>query len=254
MTSKFNPQEIEYELMYENEENHWWYSGLRSLLMFWVNELNPKNVLDAGCGTGINMTAIKNSGTPVTGIDISTLAVKYSKKRGHVQVYRGSISSLPFKNSEFDLIYCMDVLGTLNESDSIKAMTEFNRCLKKSGHLIINAAALQWLYSVHDKAWDIKRRYSKDELKKLLESASFQPLKISYRVSLLFVPVLLVKLADRFLRSARINPDDKFSGNLDHVNPLLNWILSKIMSFENRLLLYMDFPFGSSIFSVSIKK
>jgi ubiquinone/menaquinone biosynthesis C-methylase UbiE len=246
---QFEPQLKEYDLMFENEENHWWYKGLRQILLSYVIDLGgikPKAVLDAGCGTGINMAKLRELGTNVTGMDIHTHAIEYCKARGMTDVTQGSITAIPFGNETFDCVYSSDVIGCLSAADAATAVKEFARCLKPSGRLVLNAAALPWLFSTHDVAWDIKKRYTANELRTLLEKNGFRISKITYRVFLLFPPVVIKKMMDKIFGF-------RATGDLEKVSPAINSVLTAIMTFENFLLKYVNLPIGSSVFAVAQK-
>ena len=71
--------------MYQVEDKHFWYQGMRKITKTLFDKYLPKNkrlkILDAGCGTGRNILFLKNYGQ-VYGLDISPEAIKYCKKRG----------------------------------------------------------------------------------------------------------------------------------------------------------------------------
>src|SRR3989344_2244801 len=104
----------EYKTMYEVEDAHFWYKGMREIAKTLLDKHLPKNkqlnILDAGCGTGRNIIFLKNYGK-VSGFDISPYAIKYCKRRKLVNIKFGSIDKIPYKNNCFDVVTCFDVLG-----------------------------------------------------------------------------------------------------------------------------------------------
>jgi ubiquinone/menaquinone biosynthesis C-methylase UbiE len=250
MVSKNKMQNQEYEAMFNVEESHWWYKGLRGILFPWVTKFKPKKILDAGCGTGINMLYLQNKGYDISGLDPSDLAIEFCKQRGLDKVYKGFIQDLKFKDHEFDVIYCMDVLGILDPKDREKAIQEFNRCLKPGGHLILNSAALQWLFSQHDVACYIQRRFTRKELIELLKNNGFKVNKITYRIFLLFPFVALFKIIEKFTMNKKA---EKQEGDLEKTNPIFNLVFNFFMKIENQLLKIINLPIGTSIFFVAEK-
>ena len=244
----------EYDLMYRSEEKLWWYSGLRGLLKYYVHQYSVPNprILDAGCGTGKNMEFLINLGFgDVRGIDHSTEAIEYCHKRNLTQAQQGSITTILFPDSSFDVVYCMDVLGCLDESDRVVAAAELFRVLKPGGLFIANSASLKIFRSQHDDVGNIKIRFKEKEFLKLFEKYDTGLKKLTYRVFLLSPLVLLFKAAKRILRA--VNPGSK-SRSDQVIFPLgINWCLERIQLFENWLLRWISFPFGSSIFMVLIK-
>jgi SAM-dependent methyltransferase len=77
-------EETEYAKHYLFEQNHWWFKGRRwivfSLLRTFLKGKRQLSVLDAGCGTGLNIKYLEQLGD-VIGIDISPYALQYCKKK-----------------------------------------------------------------------------------------------------------------------------------------------------------------------------
>ncbi|MEJ2661218.1 MAG: methyltransferase domain-containing protein, partial [Desulfobacteraceae bacterium] len=79
--------------------------ALESQLM--LNLLQPKSgdsVLDIGCGTGVNLDPLLDSGINVTGIDPSPYMLDLAVNNwGHrVEFYRGYAEDLPFDDNSFN--------------------------------------------------------------------------------------------------------------------------------------------------------
>lgn len=233
----------EYSKMYEVEESHWWYKGLRFYLFYWINKYKPIKILDAGCGTGINAFYLKSK-YQIKGIDFSSDSISYSNKRGLENIIQGEIQKLPYENESFDLIYCLDVIGILNDYDAGMAVKEAYRCLKPGGIYILNAAALNYLFSAQDYAWHIKKRYNKKELTDLLIKNNFSIQKATYRIFLLFPFVLISKYINK----------NNTESDTDKTNLFFNSVFTPVMYFEFLISKYFDLPVGSSIFVVAQKK
>jgi ubiquinone/menaquinone biosynthesis C-methylase UbiE len=245
----------EYEAMYRVEKDHWWYKGLRDLLFYWTGKClegrspGQVKILDAGCGTGINLHEHEKWGANMWGIDASSEAVAFTQKRGAKNVSEALIQNLPFDDHFFDIIYSMDVIFMLPESEVKKAFIEFRRCLKPNGKLLINSATLHFLYSSHDIACNAVSRHSKKLVETLLNEAGFVIVKSTYRLFFLFPVMAAVKLIQKFGLQAKRAEDVK--GDLEKTNPLVNFILYPILKLENALLKTIDLPIGVSLFVVA---
>lgn len=240
-------QKDEYYAMYKAEENMWWYKGLRDILEHYISQKGQKlHILDAGCGTGMNMKFLLSKGHFVYGIDLSKDAISLCKKRRLKNVKKGSILNLPFQNNFLDAITCLDVLGSMTSNRHIKkAIQEFYRVLKPSGLLLIHAAALPFLRSPHDAVTNFRVRFSKEELISYVSTPSWNVLKYSYRVFLLFPLVASIKLIKKLLW--------KFVGDKTDQNAtpqILNLVLFFVQFIENRVVRFIDFPVGSSLILV----
>lgn len=242
----------EYKVMYEVEDSHFWYKGMRKITKTLFDKYLPKNkqlkILDAGCGTGRNILFLKNYGQ-VFGFDISPHAIKYCKKRGLKNIKEGSVDRIPFNNNSFDLITCFDVLYHKQVENYKKVIGEFYCVLKPGGVLFVRVPAFQFLMSGHDTAVHTKHRFHKTELKDILLSQHFRILKISYINTLLFPFAAIRRILKRFI----IIETDKKS-DVKKINPVLNFFLQFPLYLESNLIKYIDFPFGLSLIAMVKKK
>ena len=87
-------------------------------------------VLDVGCGNGIFVNYLKdnfNRFNRIHGMDRSKSAIKYVKTERSL----GNIDKLNFKDNEFDLVVCLEVLEHLPVNIYQKALNEISRVSKK---------------------------------------------------------------------------------------------------------------------------
>ncbi|MGH7799255.1 MAG: methyltransferase domain-containing protein [Thermodesulfobacteriota bacterium] len=241
----------EYKTMYEVEDSYWWYVGLRDLIFLCLKRQYPHGgnlkILDTGCGTGAFLKTLRTFGQ-TQGIDISEYALTYCKKRGLDQILQGSVSSLPFKDNQFDIITSIDILYHAQVDDDVKALQEYRRILKASGRLILNLPAYEFLRSEHDKAIHTGIRYSKVELIRKLELAGFKIQRITYRNSFLFPLVMIYR---KLKKNSKIASESK--SDLKALPIFVNNFLIELLKIENLILQRIDFPFGSSLFCIAYK-
>ena len=237
--------------MFRSEDILWWYIGLQDILMWSIRTFAKKRplILDAGCGTGKNIQILSHEGYNVVGFDASEEAIRYSKKRG-LNVKRGTITKIPFRNNAFDCIICTDVFGILKtQKERHKAVSEFNRVLKTSGILILHCAALEELRSQHDTVTHINRRFTKSALASYFSRRDWQVMKLSYRIFFLFIPLFAIKLIKRILRRGSSATSDQII-----LPNFLNNLLIIIQLFENKILKWADLPIGTSLLFVVKKR
>ena len=103
----------EYEVVYNVEESHWWYVGMRRITTTLLEQCYPGRtdlgILDAGCGTGGAMVYLAHFGD-VAGIDLSPYALAFSRQRNQMRLVQATVTHLPFADGSFDLITSFDVL------------------------------------------------------------------------------------------------------------------------------------------------
>jgi SAM-dependent methyltransferase len=241
--------------MYHSEDTLWWYIALRDILKYYLLKYATSSsaILDAGCGTGKNIEFFTSLGfTNIRGFDYSADAIEFCQKRGLLQVQTGNIIAIDYIDESFDIVCCMDVLGSLTAADRVLAVNELFRVLKPGGILLCNTASLEIFRSQHDDVANIKTRFTKSAFTELFNKENAEILKISYRVFLLSPLVLLFKIAKRvtkLFKSKNEAASDQF------IFPFgLNELLLKIQLLDNKLFKRIDLPFGSSVFIVVRKK
>jgi len=241
----------EYDKMYLLEETNWWYSGRRGLILKAVAQLRKRfsdksmRILDAGCGTGINLRYLQTYGD-VYGLDISKEALEFSRIRGLSPLICGSVDMLPLKSEYVDLVVALDVIEHIQ--DDVSAIRELNRVLRPGGCLIVTVPAFQFLWSNHDLAVHHKRRYTRSELRDLLRLRGFIVERATYWNFFLFLPVAAMRMLKRASLSQRNKQTD-----LVELPTNINRIMHGLLSVENCILGWFDLPFGVSIMCVCRK-
>lgn len=234
--------------MYRVEDLHWWYRGLRGLIQSAWNAYAPRpsgNILDIGCGTGANLALFADE-TSAAGIDYSSAALERCRQRGLTRVARADAQALPFGSESFDGALMMDVLYHRDVSNKVHALTEAARVLRPKGILLTNVPAYQWLYSSHDEAIHTGRRFTRQELLTLIESAGLEPLRATYWNTVLFPAIAMLRLSRR--HSSHQTSD--LEGYSD--NPA-GGLLRGILAMERVAMRFVNLPFGLSIFAVARK-
>lgn len=97
-------------------------------------------VLEAGCGTGSVMGLLARKGFRVVGVDLSPFALVHASANSR-EVAVATVTSLPFADGTFDLVYSTGVFDLLDESHLHDAVGEALRVTAPGGRtVLINAA------------------------------------------------------------------------------------------------------------------
>ena len=244
----------EYLHMFEEEEQHWWYAGMREIVLSLLPpaalQANPF-VLDAGCGTGYNMGWLrKHYGARVTGIDYSPLGLDFCLRRGERSLSRADAALLPFPGNIFDLVVSLDVLTQLkNESARTAALREFMRVLKPGGRLLLRVAAYEALRSSHDEVIRTYHRFGRKELSDAAIAAGLRPLLLTGANTFLF-PVAALW---RILKKAGFAPAGSDVRANTRGGSRLNQAMMHILKTEAAILRHHRFSFGLSIYLLAAK-
>ncbi len=108
-----------------------------------LQKVQPKNILDAGCGEGVTLAKLKekNIGKTLEGIDNFKTAINIGKKEHpDLTLKLGSIYELPYKDNSFDTIICTEVLEHLD--NPTKALQELKRV--SSRHILLSVPNEPW--------------------------------------------------------------------------------------------------------------
>jgi 2-polyprenyl-3-methyl-5-hydroxy-6-metoxy-1,4-benzoquinol methylase len=234
----------------EVELSHWFYRGMReacaTLMEPFLPARRPLRVLDIGCGTGGNMLQLASLGE-VHGIDPNPLCVGYSRRKG-LACEEGSMTDFSRVPPPFDLVTMFDVLNQADPSDVVPILSGVYRALSPNGLLVLREPAMRIAGGAHDRATGIQQRFVRADVRDTLQSAGFEPLRITYLNTLLFpLIVLRRRLGDVVMGSEHAASD------LQPTRGWLNALLLGVLRAEGRLLRMVDLPFGVSIFAVARK-
>lgn len=240
----------EYEVMYRTEDGHWWYWGLRDLVLPFAGAgSGPPVVLDAGCGTGKHLEALARRATRSVGVELSAEAFGFLRQRGLRNVARGSIDRLPFPDQAFDLVLSTDVVCCVEPPADRAAAAELARVLRPGGTLVLNLPAYEGLRSRHDAAVHTRQRFTRGSAVRLLEGAGLEVKTATYRNTFLFPLAAAVRLLRRGGAGAGAATSD-----LTPPPAPLNQLLKLPLYLENRWIRAGGrLPFGLSVFCVAVR-
>jgi ubiquinone/menaquinone biosynthesis C-methylase UbiE len=239
----------EYQTSYEVEEVHWWYLGQRHLMVQFFQEHFPERtdleILDVGCGTGINISKLEEFGR-VYGIDVSEIATDYCRKRGH-KIVQASVMDMPFSDNSFDVITSLGVFYHREVGDDLQGMLEIFRVLKPGGRLFFFDSAMNCLSGNHDVVFHGVRRYGKPELISKLKEAGFRVEWASYMNAMIF-PLAYAKR--RLEKVLQVKPKSE----VIMVNSFLNSLLFTLSRADAHGASIINYPFGINIVAYASKK
>jgi len=244
----------EHDIMRSVEDHYWWYQALRQHVAHSIQPERPNfSLLDAGCGSGGMLAALREKfpAAEFTGIDASEHGIKLTADRAlGARLLPASVHELPFPTDSFDVVLSLDVWTNVGVDDALAAHETF-RVLRPQGRLILNLAALEFLKGAHDKAVEADRRYTKRQVRTLLEGAGFEIERLTYWNATLLPPIALVRWLSR-MRLAR-GPAEARSDFRPLPGPV-NSVLRGVAALELSASRHLSLPFGTSVFAVARKK
>ncbi len=235
----------EYHSMYRLEDEFWWYRAMRMLTGVHLEgiELSARKprVLDAGCGTGANLTHFSYLGD-LSGMDIEPEALAYCRQRDIKALVQGSVTSLPFASKAFDLLFSFDVLCSVQSADDVAALREFWRLLVPGGYCVIRLPAYQWLLSAHDAAVHAHHRYTAREVRQKAVAAGFEVERVTHLNTVLLPLAILWRLIMKLNSEGRSDVQPVWRP----LNAALQWLLS----LERHFIKHWNLPVGLSVCAV----
>ena len=235
----------EYVRIAQVEASHWWYRATRALL---EQCLTPHlhggaRLLDAGCGTGATGGWLARHGRLVA-VDVEPLALSlYRERRPTATLAAGEIARLPFADGSFDAALCVTVLYHERVVDPAAAVRELARTVRPGGVVCLLEPGVPWLRRAHDRITHTARRFSRADMRALLEGAGLEPARVTGAYGFL-VPPAIVKAALEGTSTA---------SDLDTGQGAAGAVLARLAAIERRWLATHDLPGGLSIVGIGVK-
>ncbi len=191
---------------YEDERHRGYHRLIDDLELDLVRRYGTgRDILEAGCGTGLLLAEAARVGRSAIGIDLSHGMLVRARERG-LRIVQGSLVALPLPDNAVDLVYSMKVLAHVPPIR--EAIAELARVTRSGGHLLLefyNPTSLRYLAKVLGGAApiadgttdrDVFTRYdslptARDYLPKSLEYIGMRGVRVLTPTSKVFrVPVL----------------------------------------------------------------
>jgi SAM-dependent methyltransferase len=178
-----------YRRIFDAEEHHWWYVGMRELTGVLLGERVTRpgsRLLDAGCGTGGFLRWMLDCGSfgSAAGVDLAASAVTLARERvPEADMRAAPLSAIPFDDGAFDLVVSNDVLQHVHEDDVGRSLDELRRVLEPGGTLVLRTNGARKLRRERDD-W---RAYDRRTLRRLLSDAGFEEERVTYANTMLSV-------------------------------------------------------------------
>jgi ubiquinone/menaquinone biosynthesis C-methylase UbiE len=149
-----------------------------------------QKLLEAGCGVGQVVLAMRARGFDCQGLDFAEKVIGLLNERfPDVPFHQGDIRSLPFPDNSFDGYISLGVIEHFIDGQE-EMLREAGRIVRPGGHIFVSVPALNSF-----RKWKIKRGgYSRtaalpffescisvEELEALLRKTGFEPLEHSYQ-------------------------------------------------------------------------
>lgn len=103
-----------------------------------------EKILDAGCGTGALLMALKERYSDIVaeGLDPDEMALEIAKKKSgkkglDIKWHLGFMEKMPFDDGSFDIVVSTLALHHVNPEKKLQALMECRRVLRPSGRMVL---------------------------------------------------------------------------------------------------------------------
>ena len=227
----------------------WWAARARlARAVLHANDVAPPAaVLDVGCGWGVNLSALENSGYRAVGLDISRQILELIDQPGRQLIEADLNQPAPAGHELFAGALLLDVIEHLD--DDRGTLQRIAPLLQPGGTLVVSVPALPELFSDFDQIQGHRRRYLPETLRAAFVDTGFSVQKIFWWGAWM-VPVL------RRMRSRSTAASGAQKTYADYLK-LPPWPVPALMSvayaFEHQLAARGSLKTGSSLFAVAIR-
>lgn len=233
-----------YAAMDSIERSHWWYVARRKVLAALIARRvtlpDDARLLDAGCGTGGNLSFLGTFGR-LNACEYDDEARKIAQTKSGIEVVPAAFpDDLGRIGANYDLITLLDVLEHIDDDEA--TLRALGGRLSMTGRLLVTVPAVPQLWSAHDTVHHHLRRYTRDGLRQVVRRSGLRDHAIGYFNSLLF-PLAVI---DRI--GARIRGRDE--ANLTMPSRWLNATLRTIFAREAALIGRIPMPIGLSLYAI----
>ena len=245
----FNP--AYYGELAQLESANFWFSARNRLLIQMLGSYFPhgRKLLELGCGTGYVLSGIAEAFPHVAlaGSELFAEGLPFASRRvPAASMFQMDARAIPFEN-EFDVVGAFDVLEHIDEDERV--LSQMHQAVATGGGIMLTVPQHRFLWSQQDEYACHVRRYEAADLRRKVEGAGFEVVRMTSFVSLL-LPVMYLA---RHRRRSFNKPFDALEEL--RIGGLTNAVLKTVLNFEVSLIRAgLSFPAGGSLILIAMKR
>jgi SAM-dependent methyltransferase len=172
------PQAMLVETLEKVRQHPWWLARARLAVAVLSkhNVIPPAQIIDVGCGWGVNLKALEQAGYQASGLDISRRILECIDQPSRRLIEADLNQSWPADTSLNDGLLALDVIEHLDDDQN--AIRQFGFLLRPGGIAVVSVPARPDLFSDFDRIQGHRRRYLPDRLRQAFAGSSLEVLDI----------------------------------------------------------------------------
>lgn len=182
------------EICFAIEDNSLWFRHRNNCIVSVVSSYPPENngtIFDIGGANGFVSLGLSNAGFDVVLVEPGRVGASNAKKRGLKNVICATTNTAKFKQHSFPAVGLFDVIEHIE--DDLSFLQVIKNLMKKGGFLYVTVPAYSFLWSAEDFLAGHFRRYTLEDICKLLKVAGFQIEFSSYIFRFFPIPIFLLR-------------------------------------------------------------
>ena len=130
----------------------------------WIydNVAAGSTLLDLGSGAGL-LSILKRKNVTLVGVDLSKECARVTARNGYDLACAADLKALPFRNSSFDYVVSLDVMGHIEFEEKDNVLAEIRRVLKPDG---VTLHGIEIMNTTRRKDYN---QMTEDELKRFVQ-------------------------------------------------------------------------------------
>ncbi len=235
------------------EADNFWFRARNDLIVWALQQSFPeiRSFLEIGCGTGFVLRGIHEADPSIelSGSEIFSAGLAFAAARvPSARFSQMDARHIPYRD-EFDAIGAFDVLEHIEEDTTVLA--EVAKAVRPGGGFIATVPQHPALWSLQDEHAHHVRRYTARGLRRKVEAAGFEVVRMTSFVSLLLPMLVAARLRPRG-PTADVGFDAMDELRQPHA---VNVALEAVMTVERSLIRRgVSFPAGGSLLLVARKR
>jgi hypothetical protein len=235
---------------FQVEDSSFWFKHRNNCIVSVVKSFPPVGgnpIFDIGGGNGFVAAGIQGAGFDTVLLEPGESGALNGKKRNLKNIICGSTKTCGFKPRSLGAIGLFDVVEHIKDDKSFLA--ELYSFMKRDSRLYLTVPAYSFLWSYDDVQAGHFRRYSLNQIVRMLEGVGFKVSYSTYIFSILPIPVFIFRTLRYWIFGEKSNASSE-----DHHRPKSSKIISKMLNLELSLINRKTFiPFGGSCLVVAVK-
>ncbi|MBC7420229.1 MAG: class I SAM-dependent methyltransferase [Bdellovibrio sp.] len=238
---------------YELENDSWWFQHRNRCISAMVKKYHQNGCfVDLGGGNGAVTKHLRENNIFSIVAEPGVSGARNAVQQNLNPVLNCKVEDLVSQKFQFSYVGAFDVVEHIE--DDLHFLKQSAEILSEGGHLFLTVPAFSFLWSNEDVYAGHFRRYSKSEIKRLVEASGFEVLHCTYFFSILLPIIFLFRsLPSLFFKSPT---NQKLNIRNDHQKRtgLVGKIIRLSLSAEyGRLAANKNLLMGSSILLVAKK-